>query len=268
MVTKKIIQKDKKGRVMTYDIGANAPNVTEDETHRFVTDDEKKEWGNKAADTVFAGANGSAAGQKGLVPKPDAVDYDKYLRGNGTWGSVDDMAPTFTPAVSRENIKSGEKNLTLFGKIAKFFSDLKAHAFSAPVNNGTSTSTTLALAASMGKTLMDKITKNANDISSLNSKKDIEYTKDPVVSFTNLSVRAANNVVSCHGVIRTAYIGVESRIIFIDAAYKPPYLTHFVWATPDGKSGTGYVDTNGTMIFDTSKLSGINDLYVGFSYIL
>lgn len=105
-------------------------------------------------------------------------------------------------------------------------------------------------------------------VNELNSKKDIEYTKDPVVSFANLSVRAANNVVSCHGVIRTAYIGVESRIIFIDAAYKPPYLTHFVWATPDGKSGTGYVDTNGTMIFDTSKLSGINDLYVGFSYIL
>jgi len=189
MVTKKIIQKDKKGRVMTCDIGANAPNVTEDETHRFVTDDEKKEWGNKAADTVFTGANGSAAGQKGLVPKPDAVDYDKYLRGNGTWGSVDDMAPTFTPAVSRENIKSGEKNLTLFGKIAKFFSDLKAHAFSAPVNNGTSTSTTLALAASMGKTLMDKITKNADDINSLNSNFTNYYKKTETYSQAEVNTK-------------------------------------------------------------------------------
>ena len=39
----------------------------------------------------FEGATGSAAGGAGLVPAPAASDNEKYLKGDGTWGS-----PTFT----------------------------------------------------------------------------------------------------------------------------------------------------------------------------
>ena len=48
----------------------------------------------KFTDTTYAafnGATGSAAGGAGLVPAPAAADNNKYLRGDGTWGS-----PTFT----------------------------------------------------------------------------------------------------------------------------------------------------------------------------
>lgn len=41
--------------------------------------------------SAFNGATGSAAGGAGLVPAPAAADNNKYLRGDGTWGS-----PTFT----------------------------------------------------------------------------------------------------------------------------------------------------------------------------
>lgn len=45
--TKKIIQKDAQGNVIEVDIGANATNITQDSTHRFVTDAEKTTWNAK-----------------------------------------------------------------------------------------------------------------------------------------------------------------------------------------------------------------------------
>lgn len=43
--------------------------------------------------------------------------------------STDNQTPTFTEASTRANIASGEKLSTLFGKIKKFFTDLKTVAF-------------------------------------------------------------------------------------------------------------------------------------------
>lgn len=45
--------------------------------------------------------------------------------------TVDDMSPSFEEAGERENISSGDKLPTLFGKIAKWFTDLKKIAFTA-----------------------------------------------------------------------------------------------------------------------------------------
>lgn len=45
------------------------------------------------------------------------------------------LNPTFTEASSRANIASGESHKTIFGKIKKFFSDLKAVAFSGSYND-------------------------------------------------------------------------------------------------------------------------------------
>ena len=42
----------------------------------------------KAADADFTGATSSAAGAHGLVPAPTTSDTDKYLKGDGTWGTV------------------------------------------------------------------------------------------------------------------------------------------------------------------------------------
>ncbi len=46
-----------------------------------------------------------------------------------------DMTVSFTQSGTRENIRSGEKHKTLFGKIAKYFSDLKPVAFSGSYND-------------------------------------------------------------------------------------------------------------------------------------
>ncbi len=51
--------------------------------------------------------------------------YPSHYSGGGT----ENRTVTFTQAEKRENIKSGEKHKTLFGKIARWFADLKTVAF-------------------------------------------------------------------------------------------------------------------------------------------
>ena len=48
---------------------------------------------------------------------------------------TNDQAPTFSRAAARENIKSGEKLSLIFGKVMKWFADLKAVAFSGSYND-------------------------------------------------------------------------------------------------------------------------------------
>ena len=50
-------------------------------------------------------------------------------------GNSKDNIVTFNPAEKRENISSGEKHKTIFGKIAKYFSDLKPVAFTGSYND-------------------------------------------------------------------------------------------------------------------------------------
>lgn len=59
------------------------------------------------------------------------VDLSGYLAANGD-GS--DVTASFTATSTRTNISTGEKLSVLFGKIAKWFSDLKALAFKDKVN--------------------------------------------------------------------------------------------------------------------------------------
>lgn len=54
---------------------------------------------------------------------------------SGGGGNSKDSIVTFNPAEKRENISSGEKHKTIFGKIAKYFSDLKPVAFTGSYND-------------------------------------------------------------------------------------------------------------------------------------
>lgn len=67
------------------------------------------------------------------------------------------VTPSFSQASVRENVKSGETLATLFGKIMKWFSDLKAGAFSGVRNDLTATASGEVLDARQGKALSDKI---------------------------------------------------------------------------------------------------------------
>lgn len=71
--------------------------------------------------------------------------------------------PEFTQAEVRNNIESQESMFTILGKIKKFFTDLKIHAFNDTANNLVTTESGYALDARQGKALQDKI--GSKDIS-------------------------------------------------------------------------------------------------------
>lgn len=79
--------------------------------------------------------NGTAsAGSSDKVSRADHIhpsDTSKL----GTSGNGSNVTVAFTAATSRANITTGEKLSVAFGKIAKYFTDLKAVAFSGSYND-------------------------------------------------------------------------------------------------------------------------------------
>lgn len=67
--------------------------------------------------------------------------------------------PTFTTAMSRANINSGESQSIIMGKVKKWLADLGTAAFCSVVNNLTTTAEGSVLDARQGKNLSDALTK-------------------------------------------------------------------------------------------------------------
>lgn len=111
----------------TDDFKEGAGNVIPAGANIYKTSDEK--W------DVLAGT--PVTGIKG-------VNEDSFRRGNvvltakdvgavSTGGDTAENTTAFTAASARENLKSGESHATLFGKIVKWFSDLKEVAFTGKI---------------------------------------------------------------------------------------------------------------------------------------
>lgn len=111
----------------TDDFKEGAGNVIPTGANIYKTSDEK--W------DVLAGT--PVTGIKG-------VNEDSFRRGNvvltakdvgavSTGGDTAENTTAFTAAPARENLKSGESHATLFGKIEKWFSDLKEVAFTGKI---------------------------------------------------------------------------------------------------------------------------------------
>ena len=66
---------------------------------------------------------------------PHGVTKEQVGLGDVPNVPTNDQAPTFSQAAARENIKSGEKLSLIFGKVMKWFADLKAVAFSGSYND-------------------------------------------------------------------------------------------------------------------------------------
>lgn len=109
---------DGEGKVLATQIpDIAASKITQDSTHRFATDAEKAKWNT----------------------------------------DISELTPAFTKATARANLTSKEKLKISFGKIMKWFADLKAHAFEAPVQNLTTNVAGKALDATQGKKIQDEI---------------------------------------------------------------------------------------------------------------
>lgn len=71
-------------------------------------------------------------------------------------GDINDSVATFTAASTRANIASGDTGKTIFGKISKWFADLKTAAFCTVVNNFTTTTANTVADGRALKTLKDQ----------------------------------------------------------------------------------------------------------------
>ena len=72
----------------------------------LVYNDTSQQWENtslsaiiNSAIGVMQGATSTAAGNSGLVPVPQAGDQNKFLKGNGTWSTID--IPVFDKMCNR-----------------------------------------------------------------------------------------------------------------------------------------------------------------------
>ena len=137
-------------------------DLTEDTTHRVVTDTEKSTWNGKSdfsgsyndltdkptIPTVNDGTltiqqNGTTLGtftanQSGNTTVNITGGGSSYTEGDGidiSAQNVISVDTTFTEASTRTNIASGDTFATILGKIKKFFTDLKTVAFSGSYND-------------------------------------------------------------------------------------------------------------------------------------
>ena len=103
--------------------------------------------------------------------------------------STDDQTPTFTQASARANIASGEKLSVIFGKIMKWFADLKTVAFSGSYNDLSNKPTIPAAVAVKGNAESTYRTGNVNITPANIGLGNVNNTAD-----SNKNVNSANKV--------------------------------------------------------------------------
>jgi len=130
------------GNKTTSDLGINAESIGADAAGSASTAlSDAKEYTNAKIDDLVNGAPSTLDTLKeiseALVESGEAVEAINQAIGNklDKAGDSKDNTVTFTQASERSNIASNEKHSTIFGKIAKWFSDLKTVAFSGSYND-------------------------------------------------------------------------------------------------------------------------------------
>ena len=121
-------------------------------------------------------------------------------------GDASDTTIDFTESLKRENIITGENARTMFGKIAKWFSDIKEAAFAKVANNLDTTEEGYVLDARQGKKIKE-------DIADLNSKMTETIKEIKLVSktcnYNKANVNIENLKIEC---IKDGILCVNSKI--------------------------------------------------------
>ena len=181
--------------------------------------------------------------------------------------SPSDQIPIFEGAENRENIENGDTQATLWGKVKKWFADLKDAAFAGIANNCTTTEAGSVLDARQGKVLQEEVDAINSNIENLGGFTPIidstgkitgyktEAGADTVFPFSSNIYGRGWHIANC-----------SSMSINIDFKYIPGWksltLNDFIWA-PSGVLTTshpyagGYSVTKATFSASYNSSNGI-----------
>lgn len=138
-------------------------------------------------------------------------------------GNISDTTVTFADTTTRANLVSGEKVSVGFGKIKKWFADLKSFAFKNLVNNLTTSTTGSALDASQGKILNDKYDELNQSLGNLSNKQDWKK----IGEFGDVNEHAISNIKNYQ----------ELRVNFMFYYSGESYITRdYVFAVSEAKN--------------------------------
>lgn len=139
-------------RFTTYsDFESEIQNATEDVQNQFT--EEIRLTIESAVEETARATNAAEAAQTAAENAIEAAAAANAAAG----GDISNKTVTFSTSSNRELLTSGENTSGLFGKIAKWFSDLKNAAFCDVANNLVTTEEGYLLDARQGKILDDKI---------------------------------------------------------------------------------------------------------------
>lgn len=133
--------------------------------------------------------------QTDVKGKANKTDVDNKLNSNS---AISDTTVAFTEASVRENIVSNEKSSTLFGKVQKWFSDLKKVAFTGSYNDlidtpSNATTSSSGLMSASDKTDLDACVETLSAdasmfLSSIKSPAPAEFEFVETLSLSNLTL--------------------------------------------------------------------------------
>ena len=146
-------------RMATYeDMAQNIDVATEEIQEEFTAELQRKVTEANAAtsNANAAASNANEATKNAETATVDANEAAEEARA-AAGGDIAAKTVSFVEAEERENIASGDKAAIIFGKIKKWFSDLKAAAFYDVADNLDTTDEGYVLDARQGKTLTDRV---------------------------------------------------------------------------------------------------------------
>ncbi len=181
--------------------------------------------------------------------------------------SPSDQIPIFEGAENRENIENGDTQATLWGKVKKWFADLKDAAFAGIANNCTTTEAGSVLDARQGKVLQEEVDAINSNIENLGGFTPIidstgkitgyktEAGADTVFPFSSNIYGRGWHIANCSSMS----INIDFKDI---PGWKSLTLNDFIWA-PSGVLTTshpyagGYSVTKATFSASYNSSNGI-----------
>lgn len=137
---------------------------------------------------------------------------DKSLWAYKYRGDGSSLTETFSAASSRANIASGEFNATIFGKIAKWFSDLKALAFKDKVGTGDVESGTYGISVSGNAGTASAAQSGSALETAINGKSPTSHTHKVKINGTEKTIAATSGAAVDLGTYLTAHQDISGKM--------------------------------------------------------